>query len=205
MRVLVACEESQVVTKAFRALGHEAYSCDLKPCSGGHPEWHMQCDCREAIQRGFWDLIIFHPDCTEMALSGNRWYAKGKQGYYKRLAAIKWTVETWELIKKCSLCACLENPASVIFSQPGLRNPQYIQPFQFGHGETKKTGLKLCRLPELYPTNEVEGRVHRVWKMAPGPNRKTDRARTFTGIADAMAEQWGVSPAITGGEYAQKG
>jgi hypothetical protein len=191
--VLVACEESQVVCKAFRALGHEAYSCDLVPCSGGHSEWHLQCDCRDAIASRFWDLIIFHPDCTEMSLSGNRWYAKGKPGHTKRLAAIAWTVDTWALCKKHALSACLENPTSVIFSQPGLTDPQYIQPFRFGHGETKKTGLKLYCLPELKPTNEVEGREHRIWKMAPGPERKANRARTFTGIAEAMASQWGDS------------
>jgi len=192
MKVLVACEESQVVCKAFRALGHEAYSCDLKPCSGGHPEWHLNCDCRDAIASRFWDLIIFHPDCTEMSLSGNWWYAKGKPGYSKRIAATAWTVDTWNLCKKHSRRACLENPASVIFSQPEIANPQYIQPFQFGHGETKKTGLKLYNLPDLVPTNVVDGREQRVWKMAPSPDRKRLRATTFLGIGLAFAAQWGV-------------
>jgi hypothetical protein len=189
--VLVACEESQAVCIAFRELGHEAYSCDLKKCSGGHPEWHIQCDCRIAIKSRFWDLIIFHPDCTYMAVSGNRWYGVGMPGHQRRIDAVDWTLDTWELIKKHSEFSVLENPVSVIFSEPELRNPQYVQPWMFGHGETKKTGLKLRNLPLLKPTNIVDGREQRIWKMSPGPERKCLRSKTFLGVSKAMAEQWG--------------
>ena len=190
-KVLIACEESQTVCKAFRAKGHHAFSCDILPCSGGHPEWHLQQDCFEAITSIQWDLIIFHPDCTAMAVSGNRWYGKGMLMNEKRYKAIKWTVEIWDLIKEYSTSAVLENPVSVIFSQKGLEHPQYIQPWQFGHGETKKTGLKLYNLKELKPTNIVPGREQRIWKMGPSPDRKRVRSVTYPGIADAFAEQWG--------------
>jgi hypothetical protein len=191
MKILVACEESQEVTKAFREKGHEAYSNDILPCSGGHPEWHFGCDCEEAIKSRFWDIIIFHPDCTFMAVSGNRWYGKGMPENHKRIQAVKWTVKMWETIKLQSERSVLENPVSVIFSEPELWNPQYIQPWQFGHGETKRTGLKLRNLPRLKPTKIVAGREHRVWKMPPSVNRKCLRSKTFPGIAKAMAEQWG--------------
>jgi len=137
MKVLIACEESQRVCIAFRNKGHEAYSCDTQPCSGGHPEWHMQCDVLEAALSQYWDFIGLHIPCTAMALSGNRTYAKGKPGYGKRLIAIKWSLEVWSTVKKQSKKAYLENPASVLF--PYIDEPvQYIQPYQFGHGETKK-------------------------------------------------------------------
>lgn len=189
MLVLVACEESQAVCKAFRALGHEAYSNDLQPCSGGHPEWHKQYDCRIAIQERFWDLIIFHPDCTAMAVSGNRYYAKGKPLYYKREEAIRWTVTTWLMVRNYSVRACLENPVSVIFNV--IPVAQYVQPWMFGHGETKKTGLALHNLPLIKPTNTVDGREQRIWKMPPSKNRKELRSKTYPGIAWAFAHQWG--------------
>jgi hypothetical protein len=190
MKVLVACEESQVVCKEFRKLGHEAYSCDLLPCSGGHPEWHFMGDCVEFIPSIKWDMIIFHPDCTAMAVSGNRWYGQGMPRHNKRIEDLCWTMETWELIKDNSRTACLENPVSVIFSEYPKKLIQYVQPWQFGHGETKKTGLMLHNLPHLKPTNIVSGREHRIWKMPPSENRKRLRSITFSGIAEAMAEQW---------------
>jgi len=191
MNVLFACEESQTGCIAFRKRGHIAYSCDLKPCSGGHPEWHLQCDCREAISCQRWDRIIFHPDCTKMAVSGNRWYGRGTAGYSGRLDAIDWTLVTWKLICDHSDASCLENPVSVIFSAYGMSGPQWIQPWMFGHGETKKTGLKLRNLPNLVPTNIVSGREQKIWKMPPGPDRKALRSKSYQGIMDAMAEQWG--------------
>jgi hypothetical protein len=191
MKILIACEESQEITKAFREKGHESFSCDIKPCSGGRPEWHIQEDCVDAICSKRWDIIIFHPDCTFMAVSGNRWYGKGMPGYYKRVQAIEWTLTVWELIKEHSDRAALENPVSVIFSQPQTCRPQYIQPWQFGHGETKKTGFKLYNLPELKPMHIVSGREQRVWKMPPSENRKSLRSKTYPGIAKAIAEQWG--------------
>ena len=190
MKILVACEESQAVCKAFRARGHEAYSCDILPCSGGHPEWHIQGDCVGVIESNFWDIIIFHPDCTFMAVSGNRWYGRGTPGHSKRLQAVRWTLGVWRLICKYSLASALENPVSVIFSEPELKNPQYIQPWQFGHGETKKTGLYLRNLPKLKPTNIVAGREDRIFKMPPSAERKMLRSKTYAGIAEAMASQW---------------
>jgi len=190
-RILVACEESQAVCKAFRALGHKAWSCDLQACSGGHPEWHIQDDCIAVIGRGYWDIIIFHPECTYMAVSGNRWYGKGVPGHGKRIKAVRWTLNAWALICEHSDSSVLENPVSVIFSEPELSNPQYIHPWQFGHGETKKTGLRIRNLPELKPTCIVSGREQIVWKMPPSADRKKLRSKTYSGVAKAMAEQWG--------------
>jgi len=187
MKILIGCEESQTVCKAFREKGHEAYSCDLKE-TRGNPDWHIQGDVIEALYQG-WDLIILHPDCTAMAVSGNRWYGKGMPRNKEREQAVNWTLDLWELAKKHSPRVALENPVSVIFKH--LPNVSYIQPWQFGHGETKKTGFALHNLLPLQPTKIVEGREQKVWKMAPGPNRKRDRSKTFPGIAKAMADQWG--------------
>ena len=187
--ILIGCEESQTITQAFRDAGFEAYSCDLQP-TRGNPEWHYQGDIMEVIPTRHWDLIILHPDCTKLALSGNRWYGKGMPWNSKRIAAIGWTVALWNLAKQYSDRVVLENPASVIFGYLDC-DVQYIQPWQFGHGETKRTGLALHNMPTLEPTNIVAGREQRVWKMAPGPNRKRDRSKTYEGIADAIVTQWG--------------
>lgn len=189
MKVLIGCEESQKVCQAFRIRGHEAYSCDLEP-TRGNPDWHYQMDVKACIEKYTpWDLIILHPDCTSMAVSGNRWYGKGMPMHGKRLRQVEWTLDLWEIAKRHAPRVALENPVSVIFKH--IPNVHYIHPWQFGHGETKKTGLALHNLPPLEPTNIVEGREHRIWKMPPGENRKRDRSETFQGIADAMAEQWG--------------
>ena len=188
MRVLIGCEESQIVCKKFRAAGHFAYSCDLLP-TRGKAEWHYQRDIMEAILILPWDLIILHPDCTAMAVSGNRWYGEGMPRNDERKKAIKWTLELWELAKKHSPKVALENPVSVIFKY--LPNVHYIQPYDFGHGETKKTGFALHNLEPLQPTNKVSGREQRIWKMPPSPTRKRDRSATFPGIAAAMVNQWG--------------
>lgn len=189
MIVLVGCEESQVVCKAFRDKGHEAYSCDLLP-TRGNPDWHFQDDIMNVIPHRKWDLIILHPDCTAMSLSGNRWYGKGMPLNSKRRQAIKWTCDLWDLAIEHSDKVALENPTSVIFKY--LPNVQYIQPYDFGHGETKKTGFVLHNLPKLQPINKVSGREHRIWKMGPSPTRKRDRSVTFSGVAQAMVEQWGI-------------
>ena len=189
LKVLIGCEESQVVCKAFRDKGHEAYSCDLVE-TRGNPDWHIQGDIMDNLEG--WDLIILHPDCTAMAVSGNRWYGKGMEYHQKRLDSIDWTVNLWN--KACRYCdrVVLENPISVIFKYLDYEYKQTIQPWQFGHGETKSTCLVMTAdVGELIPTNIVEGREQRVWKMAPGPNRKRDRSVTFQGIADAFADQWG--------------
>ena len=186
--ILVGCEESQTVTKAFRDAGYEAFSCDLQP-TRGNPEWHYQQDIMEVIPLRRWALIILHPDCTAMAVSGNRWYGWEMPMHHKRVSAIVWTLKLWDLAKKHSPKVVLENPVSVLFKH--LPNVQYIQPWQFGHGETKKTGLALHGLEPLKPTNIVEGREQRIWKMPPSETRKRDRSKTFDGIAKAFVEQWG--------------
>jgi len=184
---LVGCEESQEVCMALRESGVEAYSCDLLP-TRGNPEWHYQQDVMDIVASRFWGGIILHPDCTAMAVSGNRWYGHGMPLHHKREVAVNWTLELWELAKKHSDKVALENPVSVIFRH--LQNVWYVQPYEHGHGETKKTGFALHGLPPLKPTNMVAGREQRIWKMAPSPNRKRDRSKTFPGIAKAMALQW---------------
>lgn len=191
MRVLVGCEESGKVRDAFARLGHDAWSNDLIPARNGGK--HLQVDVMDAITSSDWDIIILHPSCTAMSLSGNRWYGKGMPRHKQRKDDVEWTITLWELAKKHSKIGCaLENPTSVIWYYIG--KPQYIQPWQFGHGETKKTGIITDGLPPLKPTNIVTGREQRIWKMAPSPTRKRDRSETYQGIADAMADQWG-SPA----------
>jgi hypothetical protein len=191
VNVLIAGEESQAVCLAFRRRGHEAFSCDLQPCSGGHPEYHIMGDYVDAIKSRIWDFIGFHPDCTKMAVSGNRWYGAGTSRHHERIEAVEETIKTWRLIKKHSKRGYCENPVSVLFSHHEMVNVQYIQPWQFGHGETKKTGLELYNLEPLKPTNIVSGRENRIWKMSPSVDRKKLRSKTFPGIAAAMADQWG--------------
>ena len=201
MRVLVACEESQVVCKAFREKGHEAYSCDIQEPSGGHPEWHILGDClpilggRCEVQTmdsatheipGKWDLIIAHPPCTDLSVSGARWFAEKQKNGRQQKAIV--------LFMQMALADCdrvaVENPVCIMSS--AWRKPnQIIQPWQFGHGETKATCLWLKGLPALVPTDIVDGRDQKVWKMPPGPDRAKERSKTYTGIAKAMAEQWG--------------
>ena len=190
MRVLVGYEESQEVCKAFRELGHEAYSCDIQECSCGKPEWHIKGDAHEAIIIG-WDLILLHPPCTALAVYGNRTYGKNKPKHSKRIESAKYIQKTWELAKNHSKACALENPVGVINRLTNLPKPQYIQPWQFGHGETKKTGFWLWNLPPLKPTNVVDGREQRVFKMPPSEDRGKLRSKTYPGIAKAIAEQWG--------------
>ncbi len=185
MRVLVACEFSGIVREAFRRRGHDAWSCDL--LSTEIPGQHLQCSVLgvlEKCEQGYWDLMICHPPCTHLAVSGARWF-KDKQE--EQIAALMFVRH---LLNAFIPKICLENPISIISSR--IRKPdQIIQPWMFGHGETKATCLWLKGLPLLKPTNIVEGREARVHKMAPSPDRWKERSRTFTGIAEAMAEQWG--------------
>jgi len=205
MNVLIGCEESQVVCQAFRDLGHNAFSCDLQP-TRGNPEWHYQGNIMDAMhETGYFeavnlDLIILHPDCTAMALSGNRWYGRDMPHNDKRIKSVEWTLKLWELALKRSDRVCLENPKSVIF--PFLRDighiVQYIQPWMFGHTENKETGLCLHGLPNLKPTNDVshlmvnmsKAETDKIHRMPPSPTRKRDRSVTYQGIANAMANQW---------------
>lgn len=190
--ILIGCEESQIVCGAFRDVGFEAYSCDLKE-TRGNSAWHYQQCIMEVIPSRRWDLIILHPDCTYMAVCNNRRCAKGKPQYENRIKDIIWTVALWELAKQYSSRVALENPASTIF--PVLRKlgayVQYIQPWEYGHGETKKTGFALHGLEPLRPTNIVGGREQRIWKMPPSRTRKRDRSETYLGVGSAMVHQWG--------------
>ena len=187
MVILIGCEESQTITSALRGAGHEAYSCDLQP-TRGNPDWHYQQDIMEVVPTREWDLIILHPDCTSMAVSGNRWYGRGMPYHQKRLDQIEWTIALWNLAKKHGKKVALENPVSVIFKH--LPNVFYLQPWEHGHGETKKTGFALHNLEPLKPTDVVEGREQRIWKMPPSKTRKRDRSATFPGVAKAIVEQW---------------
>lgn len=186
MRVLVACEFSGVVRRAFRALGHDAYSCDLLPPEDGDAWHHLQGDAVEATQAFSWDLMIAHPPCTHLAVSGARHFAE-KIADGRQQAALDFVQALMDApIPRIAI----ENPISVISSK--IRKPdQIIQPWQFGHGETKATCLWLKNLPKLVPTEIVDGRVARVHRMPPGPDRWKERSRTFEGIAAAMASQWG--------------
>ena len=164
MRVLAACEESQAVCIAFREKGHEAFSCDIQPCSGGHPEWHIQDDAIEAINSRKWDAVIAFPPCTDLAVSGARHFErKIADGSQQR------SIEFFMKFTKCEIFA-IENPIGIMSKH--FRKPdQIIQPWQFGHGETKATCLWLKGLPKLKPTNIVEGREQRIWKMPPSKDR----------------------------------
>lgn len=183
MRVLVACEYSGRVRQAFRNRGHEAYSCDLLPSEDNSP-YHFQTDVVDVIGNG-WDLLIAHPPCTHLAVSGARWFKDKKEEQQDALAFVYCLMYEHEIKR-----VCIENPISIISSR--IRKPdQIIQPWQFGHGETKATCLWLKNLPKLKPTKIVEGREARIHKMAPSHNRWRERSRTYEGITSAMAEQWG--------------
>lgn len=192
--ILIGCEESGTITTAFREAGYECFSCDLEP-TRGNPDWHYQEDVKLTLCRRInWSLVILHPPCTALALCGNKHYGKRKHKNDQRIESVKWTLALWDFAKQVSKRVVLENPATwLIF--PHLRKVgakvQYIQPWQFGHGETKKTGLALHNVPPLVPTDIVEGREQRVWKMGPGPDRARDRSVTYSGISDAMVDQLG--------------
>lgn len=181
MKILIACEYSGTVREAFSKLGHDAWSCDILETET--PGKHLQCDVREILGDG-WDMMIAHPPCTHLAVSGARWFKDKKVEQAEALEFVRLLMNA--PIERIAL----ENPISIISSH--IRKPdQIIQPWQFGHGETKATCLWLQNLPKLQPTNIVEGREQRIWKMPPGENRWKERSRTFKGIAQAMANQWG--------------
>jgi len=196
-KILVMCEESQAVAKAFRALGHLAYSNDLIPSSGGHPEWHLQMDCFEAFRLKKWDLIIAFPTCTYLTISANKWYKdmpKRKSGVLVGQERRQAREEAIEFFMKIVNLDCphiaIENPVGVMSSR--YRKPnQVIQPWMFGHGETKATCLWLKGLPNLVPTNIVEGRSQRMHELPPSKDRAKLRSKTYEGIATAIAQQWG--------------
>ena len=183
MKVLVACEYSGRVRDAFLSLGHDALSCDLLPTDVVGP--HYQGDIRDILNNG-WDLMIAHPPCTHLAVSGARWFKDKQVEQAEALDFVRLLLDA--PIPKIAL----ENPISIISSR--IRKPdQIIQPWWFGHGETKATCLWLKGLPKLVATNVVEGREARVHKMPPSEDRWKERSRTYEGVAQAMAQQWGIN------------
>lgn len=180
MRVLIGCEFSGTVRDAFLRLGHDAWSCDLIPCETGGP--HIQGDVRDVLADN-WQLAIFHPPCTHLAVSGARWFKDKVREQAEALDFVRL------LLAAPIPHIALENPVSIISSK--IRKPdQVIQPWQHGHGETKATCLWLKNLPRLTPSNIVEGREQRIWKMPPSVDRWKERSRTLPGVAGAMANQW---------------
>lgn len=182
MNILIACEFSGIVREAFRAKGHNAWSCDLLPADD-NSKYHIKGNVAEYLFHG-WDLMIAFPPCTHLAVSGARWFKGKEKEQQKALYFVRMFMSA--PIKKIAL----ENPIGVISTQ--IRKPdQIIQPWQFGHGETKATCLWLNGLPKLEHTKIVEGRKPKVHYASPGPDRWKKRSITYQGIADAMAEQWG--------------
>jgi site-specific DNA-cytosine methylase len=182
MRILVACEFSGVVRDAFAGFGHHAVSCDLLPSE--RPGYHAQCDVLQFIKPDAWDLLIAHPPCTHLAVSGARWFAEKRVEQEESLNFVR------ALMAAPVPRIAIENPISIISSR--VRKPdQIVHPWWFGHGETKATCLWLKNLPKLNPTNIVEGRRPKVHFEAPGPDRWKRRSRTVEGLGYAMASQWG--------------
>ena len=191
--ILIACEESQVVTKAFREAGHAAYSCDILPTSGDNPEWHIQDDVLKHLNMG-WNMIIAFPPCTHLAVSGARYFEeKRKDGRQQKAIDFFMAIANAE----CDYIA-IENPVSIMSTK--WRKPdQYIQPYEFGHMEQKKTCLWLKNLPPLKPTDNVYDEMmtlpknerERIHYLPPSPDRAKIRSKTFQGVANAMADQWG--------------
>ena len=230
MNILVAYESSGTVREAFRKLGHNAWSCDLQPADDGS-NYHLQGDVEEWISDPVikrWDMIIMHPPCTALAVSGNAHYGTGKAKHQQRIDAIEYTLRVFKLAKANADRVCMENPVGVLpikasqYIQPyehghaeskktGLwlhnlpklrptKASQYIQPYQFGHAESKKTGLWLHNLPKLRPTNVLDKPHCGYWdnqtpsgqnKLGPSPDRWKVRSKTYEGIAQALAAQWG--------------
>jgi hypothetical protein len=198
MRVLVACEESQNVTRVFRALGHEAYSCDILPCSGGHPEWHIQEDVSKHIG-GRWDMLIAFPPCTHLAASGAKHFAQ-KQKDGRQAEGIDFFMQ---FVHAPIPLKAIENPIGIM-SRVYRKPDQIIHPWMFGHPTTKATCLWLFNLPQLVPTDVVHkgetitfpsGKVMSKWyydlTCLPHSQRGKEKSKTFAGIASAMAAQWG--------------
>jgi len=205
MKILIACEESQAVTKEFRNLGHEAYSCDILPCSGGHPEWHLQQDIIPLLEKD-WDMIIAFPPCTYLTVTGNRWFNIERYGE-KAIQRYKDKKDAIDFFMLFANINCekivIENPVGVMSSE--WRKPnQIIQPYQFGDAFEKKTCLWIKGLSNLEPTDIVEppertkfksGKTMATWYSdalkLPPKERSIVRSKTFPGIAKAMANQWG--------------
>lgn len=180
MNILIACEFSGIVREAFNRRGHNAWSCDLLPTEIAGK--HIQGDVLSVLNEG-WDLMIAHPPCTYLAVSGARWWGQRRQEQAQALDFVR------ALLYAPIPRIALENPIGAIST--AIRLPtQIVQPWQFGHGETKATCLWLKNLPALQPTNVVSGREQRIHRMSPSPQRSRERSRTYQGIAEAMADQW---------------
>jgi hypothetical protein len=210
MKVLIACEESQTVCKAFRERGHEAYSCDIQEPSGGHPEWHILGDALKAIEGGQvttmdgqvhdvgrWDLLIAHPPCTDLAASGARWFPEKQRTFAQQKSIVFFMRLALAPVDKIAT----ENPVGIM-STVYMIPDQIVQPWMFGHPEQKATCLWLKGLPKLVPTKNVREEMLRLpqrlreknhW-CSPGPDRARIRSKTYPGIAAAMADQWGGLP-----------
>ncbi|MEQ8547608.1 MAG: hypothetical protein RIC03_06845 [Cyclobacteriaceae bacterium] len=202
MKAIVICEESQEVTKALRAKGITAYSCDLQTCSGGHPEWHIQDDAIKVVYSNQWDLMIAHPPCTFITNAGVRWLFKDgrrDEDRWNELREGSWFFKT--LLNAPIKYKAIENPIPHKYALDiiGRKYDQIIHPYQFGHTETKATCLWIENLPKLMPTNNVKQEMdllpknlkNRIHYMSPGPERTKLRSKTYTGIAEAIADQWG--------------
>jgi hypothetical protein len=214
IKILIGCEESQAVCIEFRKLGFEAFSCDLKPCSGGYPEYHLQMDVFEAIKSRKWNFIGLHPVCTKMTLSGNRHYAPGKPKHCERIESVEWNIGLWSTASKVCESVYMENPLGAMNGDERLPKPQIIHPYYFGDEYQKTTCLWLKSLPFLYHNDKPNlfdsqvthvgrgemwvaksGKVMPKWFAdTPSTNNEDNRAirsKTFPGIAKAMATQWG--------------
>jgi len=199
LKILVACEESQAVTKAFRAKGHEAFSCDIEPCSGGHPEWHIQGDVVPLLDQD-WDMVIAFPPCTHLAVSGAKWFKQKREDGRQQQG-----IDFFMLFANCKCPrVAIENPIGIMSTW--YRKPdQIIQPWMFGHTSRKATCLWLKGLPPLFATQIVEPNLYTdcngstysrdylfdengKWLKYRGQSKR--RSKTFAGIAQAMADQW---------------
>ena len=210
IKIIFGCEESQACTIEFRERGFEAYSCDLLPCSGGHPEWHIQDDIFNVLssivfytqdsKRHYvnnWNAAVFFPPCTYLTVSANKWYkdqpkrASGVLVGKERREAREEAANFFMKLNQCDIDYIgIENPIGIMSSR--FRKPnQVLQPWMFGHGETKATCLWLKGFPNLKPTDIVEGREQRLHELPPSKDRATLRSKTYPGIAEAMANQWG--------------
>mgnify|MGYP001207111551 FL=1 len=202
MSVLIGCEESGTIRSRMRSIGIDCYSNDILPADDDSP-YHIQGDVMDAVDSRHWDLIIMHPPCTALAVSGNAWYGKEMPKHKERLKAISWTTQLWTLARARAYYVCMENPVGVLPFKP----TQYIQPWQFGHPESKKTGLWLHNLPPLKETNNVKeehdalpkNKRMRLHYLPPSKDRARIRSKTFEGIADAIVDQWCELPLINYG------
>lgn len=215
INILIGFEESQTICKEFRKLGFNSFSCDLKDCSGNHPEWHLKMDIYEAIKSKKWDFIGLHPICTALTLSGNRHYALGKPKHSERLESIDWTIKLWEFACQNAKYVYMENPMGAMNKDKRLPKPQIIQPYFFGDEFQKTTCLWLQNLKPLYHNkrpNLFDSHVTHVgkgemWTAKSGnvfpkwiaesastnnEANRTLRSKTFTGIAKAISSQWSI-------------